>query len=106
MGTVKLYREVLGRMRPHLGTLIFAIASVAAASLVEVLKPWPLKIVIDNVLRGAPPRSGLPSGHQRRLPSQTAPETYRRSSSTSNWTSSRRCLTTSPMLTIPSIAPF
>jgi ATP-binding cassette subfamily B protein/subfamily B ATP-binding cassette protein MsbA len=57
MGTVKLYREVLGRMRPHLGTLIFAIAAVAASSLVEVLKPWPLKIVIDNVLRGAPLKS-------------------------------------------------
>jgi ATP-binding cassette subfamily B protein len=49
-----LYREVFRRMRPHLRTLIVVILSVGATSLIEVAKPWPLKIVIDNVLKGAP----------------------------------------------------
>lgn len=41
-------------MRPHLGRFAAALACVLVASAIEVLKPWPLKIVIDNVLRGAP----------------------------------------------------
>jgi ATP-binding cassette, subfamily B, bacterial len=49
-----LYRKVLLRMRPHLRTLIFVIIGVGVTSLIEVAKPWPLKIVIDNVLRGVP----------------------------------------------------
>jgi ATP-binding cassette subfamily B protein/subfamily B ATP-binding cassette protein MsbA len=57
-----LYREVLRRMRPHLRTLLLVILAVGATSLIEVAKPWPLKIVIDNVLRGAPLKwTALPS---------------------------------------------
>ena len=48
------YAEVLGRMRPHLGRFALAMVMVALAAGAEVLKPWPLKVVIDNVLRGAP----------------------------------------------------
>ena len=54
MRTLELYGHVIRRMRPHLGRLAIAIAAVLLASATEVLKPWPLKIVIDNVLRGAP----------------------------------------------------
>ena len=54
MNSLELYGHVLRRMRPHLGRLAIAIAGVLLASATEVLKPWPLKIVIDNVLRGAP----------------------------------------------------
>lgn len=54
MGPPGLYREVLRRMRPHLRTLLFVILAIGATSLIEVAKPWPLKIVIDNVLRDAP----------------------------------------------------
>ena len=54
MGSSGLYRQVLRRMQPHLRTLIFVILGVGITSLIEVAKPWPLKIVIDNVLRGAP----------------------------------------------------
>jgi ATP-binding cassette subfamily B protein/subfamily B ATP-binding cassette protein MsbA len=54
VGTFRLYREVFARMRPHLARLVFGITAVAAGSMVEVLKPWPLKIVIDNVLSGKP----------------------------------------------------
>ena len=54
MDRVGLYAEVFRRMRPHVRPLIFVILGVGATSLIEVAKPWPLKIVIDNVLRGAP----------------------------------------------------
>lgn len=54
MGTFELYGHTLRRMRPHLGRLAIAILAVLLASSTEVLKPWPLKIVIDNVLRGMP----------------------------------------------------
>ncbi|HEY6393885.1 MAG TPA: ABC transporter ATP-binding protein [Candidatus Binataceae bacterium] len=54
MGTLAIYRHVLRGMRPYLGRLAVAIGAVVLASAFEVLKPWPLKVVIDNVLRGAP----------------------------------------------------
>ncbi len=54
MGTLGLLRAVVPRMRPHLGRLALAILGVVTAAALEVLKPWPLKIVIDNVLRGTP----------------------------------------------------
>ncbi|HLW70900.1 MAG TPA: ABC transporter ATP-binding protein [Candidatus Binataceae bacterium] len=54
MKELALYREVFRRMRPHLRTLLVVILSVGATSLIEVAKPWPLKIVIDNVLKGVP----------------------------------------------------
>jgi ATP-binding cassette subfamily B protein len=54
MGTTALYGHVLRRMREHLGLLVFAVIGVIVAAATEVLKPWPLKVVIDNVLRGAP----------------------------------------------------
>jgi ATP-binding cassette subfamily B protein/subfamily B ATP-binding cassette protein MsbA len=41
-------------MRPYLGRLALAVGGAMLSALMEVLKPWPLKIVIDNVLRGAP----------------------------------------------------
>lgn len=53
MGSLALYGQVLRRMRPYLGRLSIAVVGVMLASSAEVLKPWPLKIVIDNVLGGA-----------------------------------------------------
>ena len=54
MSDLGLYREVVRRLRPHGRPLILVLIAVGATSLIEVAKPWPLKIVIDNVLRGAP----------------------------------------------------
>ncbi len=51
---LQLYGEVVRRMRPYLGRLALAVGGAMLSALMEVLKPWPLKIVIDNVLRGAP----------------------------------------------------
>jgi ATP-binding cassette, subfamily B, bacterial len=54
MGTLGLLGVVLRRTRPHLGRLVLAVGGVILAAALEVLKPWPLKLVIDNVLRKAP----------------------------------------------------
>ncbi|HUA34556.1 MAG TPA: ABC transporter ATP-binding protein [Candidatus Binataceae bacterium] len=54
MGTLALYRYALLQMRRNWGRLTISLLAVLLASIAEVLKPWPLKIVIDNVLRGAP----------------------------------------------------
>ncbi|HUO03908.1 MAG TPA: ABC transporter ATP-binding protein [Candidatus Binataceae bacterium] len=57
MGTFEIYGHAIRRMRPYLGRLAIAIVGVMLASTAEVLKPWPLKVVIDNVLRGEPVHS-------------------------------------------------
>ncbi len=41
-------------MRPHLWRFMLALAGVALGAGAEVLKPWPLKVLIDNVLGGKP----------------------------------------------------
>ena len=51
-----IYGHVIRRMRPHLWRFILAIVGVALGAGMEVLKPWPLKILIDNVLSGKPLR--------------------------------------------------
>jgi ATP-binding cassette subfamily B protein len=55
----KVYSEVIRRTRLHLPALLLAAAGVLVTSVAEVLKPWPLKVVIDNVLRNAPLRTSL-----------------------------------------------
>jgi ATP-binding cassette subfamily B protein len=54
MSMLRLYVLVMRRMRPYAGLLAIAIAEVLLMAALEILKPWPLKIVIDNVLRGVP----------------------------------------------------
>jgi ATP-binding cassette subfamily B protein/subfamily B ATP-binding cassette protein MsbA len=49
-----LTRKVLGRLRPYAGLFVFAIAQVLAIGFLELAKPWPLKVVVDNVLGGQP----------------------------------------------------
>ena len=56
MGTARIYAQVVAEMRRHAGRLALAVAEVLVLSALEVLKPWPLKIVIDNVLGGAQPQ--------------------------------------------------
>jgi ATP-binding cassette, subfamily B, bacterial len=59
MGSLRLYGEVLRRMRPYLGRLVMIVVVVVSSSFIEVLKPWPLKLVIDNVLGRQPLKSGM-----------------------------------------------
>jgi ATP-binding cassette subfamily B protein len=49
-----LRRQVLASLRPYRGMFIFALAQVVLIGGAELLKPWPLKLIIDNVLGGQP----------------------------------------------------
>jgi ATP-binding cassette subfamily B protein len=65
MGTARIYAQVAAQMRRHAGRLILAIAEVLLMSALEVLKPWPLKIVIDSVLGTAKPQMAWLQGMTR-----------------------------------------
>ncbi len=48
--------QVVRHLRPYRGAFLFAVLQVVALSVLEILKPWPLKVVIDYVLpRSTPP---------------------------------------------------
>lgn len=47
-------RRIAPYLRPYRWRLAGALALVLGISLAEVAKPWPLKVVVDNVLGGAP----------------------------------------------------
>ena len=50
----RLVPRVFGYLRPHRRALIWALGQVLLVSAFELLKPWPLKIVIDSVLGHQP----------------------------------------------------
>ncbi len=53
---MSVFLQVVNHLRPYRGAFVFAVLQVIALSALEILKPWPLKIVIDYVLpRTAPP---------------------------------------------------
>jgi ATP-binding cassette, subfamily B, bacterial len=61
MNKFSLYSEVFRRMSKYRARLLAVVVAVAFSSLIEAAKPWPLKVVIDNVLRAQPLRlRGLP----------------------------------------------
>jgi ATP-binding cassette, subfamily B, bacterial len=47
--------KVLWRLAPYRGPFVGAILQVLAIGLLELAKPWPVKIVIDGVIGGHPP---------------------------------------------------
>jgi ATP-binding cassette, subfamily B, bacterial len=53
-GTLRLAQRVLGRLRPYRLLFGMAILQVFLMGFLELAKPWPLKIVIDNVLGDQP----------------------------------------------------
>ena len=53
-GTLRVAAKVLRRLRPYRGRFALAVLQVLAIGLLEVAKPWPLKVVVDNVLGGHP----------------------------------------------------
>src|SRR5438874_2922395 len=53
-GTLGLARKVLGRLAPYGGLFVAAIAQVLAIGFLELAKPWPLKVIVANVLGGRP----------------------------------------------------
>ncbi len=49
-----MLRKLLPYLRPHRWPIAWALAQVFLIAGFELLKPWPLQIVIDNVLGGKP----------------------------------------------------
>ena len=51
--------SILKLLRPHRRQLWFGLLAIAGESVAGLLEPWPLKIVLDNVLRGRPTKGWL-----------------------------------------------
>jgi ATP-binding cassette, subfamily B, bacterial len=51
---VSLRRQILASLWPYRGLFLFSLAQVVLIGGAELLKPWPLKIIIDNVVGGKP----------------------------------------------------
>jgi ATP-binding cassette subfamily B protein/subfamily B ATP-binding cassette protein MsbA len=52
--TFSVVGKVLRRLRPHRTLFAGAVAQVLLIGILELAKPWPLKVVVDNVLGGKP----------------------------------------------------
>jgi len=52
--SMSLRRQVITALRPYRGLFGFALLQVVFIGAMELLKPWPLKIIIDHVLSGKP----------------------------------------------------
>jgi ATP-binding cassette subfamily B protein len=59
--------KFLPYLRPHRRLVLWALVQVFLVAAVELLKPWPLQIVIDYVLGGKAPPAG-PIGAALSLP--------------------------------------
>ena len=53
-GTLRVIGKVLGRLRPYRLAFAGAVLQVLLGGLLELAKPWPLKVVVDNVLGNHP----------------------------------------------------
>ena len=43
--------RILDIVRPHWKALTFALVAVLGETLTDILEPWPIKIVVDNILQ-------------------------------------------------------
>ena len=50
--------SIANLLRPHYKTLAIGAAAVIGESFVNLLEPWPLKVVVDTVLKSQPVRNG------------------------------------------------
>lgn len=48
--TMSLRWQIFALLRPYRGLFLFALLQVAIIAAAELLKPWPLKVIIDHVL--------------------------------------------------------
>jgi ATP-binding cassette subfamily B protein/subfamily B ATP-binding cassette protein MsbA len=60
-----LRRQVFASLRPYRAQFSFAVLQVALITVAELLKPWPLKIIIDHVLGDKPLSWSMVSGWPR-----------------------------------------
>ena len=63
-GAVRVVRKVLARLVPHRALFALAVLEVTAIGLLELAKPWPLKLVVDSVLGGKRHSRCNPTRHQ------------------------------------------
>lgn len=49
-----ILRTIAKYLRPYRARFLFAVLQVFLISACELLKPWPLKVIVDNVLGGTP----------------------------------------------------
>ena len=54
MATRKNAARIARLLRPHWKTLALALTAVVGETLADVLQPWPIKIVVDNVVQSKP----------------------------------------------------
>jgi ATP-binding cassette subfamily B protein len=50
--TLRVVRKVLGRVAPYRALFAWAVVQVVLIGVLELAKPWPLKVVVDDVLGG------------------------------------------------------
>ena len=60
-----ILRRTAQAMWPHRWGVALGLGQVAVINALELLKPWPLQLVIDSVLGGSPPRWSFLSGLSR-----------------------------------------
>ncbi len=46
--------KMLALLRPHWKTLTIALLAVVVETGADLLEPWPLKIIVDNLLQSKP----------------------------------------------------
>ena len=54
MTTQSSWPKMLGLLRPHWKTLGVALLAVVGETATDLLEPWPLKVIIDNLLQSKP----------------------------------------------------
>jgi subfamily B ATP-binding cassette protein MsbA len=48
------WRQIVGLLKPHWKALSLAFVAVLGETITDLLDPWPLKIIIDNLLQSKP----------------------------------------------------
>ena len=51
---MKIFRALFGYLRPYRLLFLLALGLVGMASALELLKPWPLKLAVDQIIGGKP----------------------------------------------------
>src|SRR5580700_3328888 len=51
--------SIVGLLKPHSKAFAFGLIAVIGESIASLLEPWPLKIVLDNILKSKPAHGWL-----------------------------------------------
>ena len=62
MPLLRLLRKILRRLAPYRAMFLLAVLQVVVIGLLELAKPWPLKLIVDDVLAGRPAEWGPLAG--------------------------------------------